>query len=58
MWTLPGSGVEPASPALAAGFLSIAPPGKSISLPFEARLTQEFDEIKKCEDVETNKQKS
>ena len=30
-WNLPQSGTEPMSPALAAGFLSPAPPGKSLS---------------------------
>ena len=29
MWDLPGPGLEPVSPALAGGFLIIAPPGKS-----------------------------
>ena len=29
MWALPGPGVKPVSPALAGGFLSTAPPGKS-----------------------------
>ena len=29
MWDLPGPGVEPVSPALAGGFLTTAPPGKS-----------------------------
>ena len=29
MWDLPGSGLEPVSPALAGGFLTTAPPGKS-----------------------------
>ena len=28
MWDLPGSGIEPMTPALAAGFLSTEPPGK------------------------------
>ena len=28
MWDLPGPGFEPMSPALAGGFLTIAPPGK------------------------------
>ena len=28
MWDLPGPGLEPMSPALAGGFLTIAPPGK------------------------------
>ena len=29
MWDLPGPGLEPMSPALASGFLTTAPPGKS-----------------------------
>ena len=29
MWNLPGPGLEPMSPALAGGFLTTAPPGKS-----------------------------
>ena len=29
MWYLPRTGIEPVSPALAGGFLSTAPPGKS-----------------------------
>ena len=29
MWDLPGSGIKPMSPALAGGFLTTAPPGKS-----------------------------
>ena len=29
MWDLPGPGIEPVSPALASGFLTIVPPGKS-----------------------------
>ena len=32
MWNLPGSGVKPISPALAGGFLTAGPPGKSSSL--------------------------
>ena len=32
MWDLPGPGLEPVSPALADGFLTTAPPGKSLSL--------------------------
>ena len=30
MWDLPGPGLKPVSPALAGGFLTTAPPGKSI----------------------------
>ena len=33
MWDLPGPGIKPMSPALAGGFLTTAPPGKSLS-PF------------------------
>ena len=29
MWDLPGPGLEPMSPALAGGFLTTVPPGKS-----------------------------
>ena len=29
MWDLPGPGIEPVSPALAGGFLTTVPPGKS-----------------------------
>ena len=29
MWDLPGPGLEPGSPALAGGFLTTTPPGKS-----------------------------
>ena len=28
MWDLPGSGIEPVSPALAGGFFATEPPGK------------------------------
>ena len=31
MWDLPGPGLEPMSPALAGGFLTTAPPGKSLN---------------------------
>ena len=29
MWTLPRAGIKPVSPALAGGFLTTGPPGKS-----------------------------
>ena len=29
MWDVPGPGIEPVSPALAGGFLTTVPPGKS-----------------------------
>ena len=31
MWDLPGLGIEPMSPPLAGGFLTTAPPGKSLN---------------------------
>ena len=34
MWTLPGPGVEPVSPALAGGFFTTEPPGKPRSPDF------------------------
>ena len=34
MWDLPGPGVEPMSPALEGGFLTTAPPGKSLYADF------------------------
>ena len=30
IWTLPGPGIEPVSPALAGGFLTTGPPGKHL----------------------------
>ena len=30
MWDLPGPGIEPMSPALAGGFLTTVPPGKTL----------------------------
>ena len=33
MWSLPGPGLEPVSPALVGGFLTTAPPGKSLYAP-------------------------
>ena len=38
MWDLPGPGIEPMSPALAGGFLTTAPPGKSPPIGFELRV--------------------
>ena len=34
MWDLPGPGLEPVSPALAGGFLTTVPPGKSQQVGF------------------------
>ena len=36
MWDLPGPGIEPVSPALAGGFLTTAPPGKSLLVSYKA----------------------
>ena len=33
MWDLPGSGMEPTSPAPAGGFFTTEPPGKSLKSP-------------------------
>ena len=48
MWDLPRSGIEPVSPALAGGFLSTAPPGKSLLLvlKIEALLLSRYGEEK------------
>ena len=35
MWDLPGPGLEPVSPALAGGFLTTVPPGKSPELTLD-----------------------
>ena len=35
MWDLPGPGIEPVSPAMAGGFLTTVPPGKSLTYVFE-----------------------
>ena len=42
MWDLPGPRLEPVSPALAGGFLTIAPPGKSWSRIIIIFLINEF----------------
>ena len=36
MWDLPGPGIEPVCPALAGGFLTTGPPGKSLVPTFKA----------------------
>ena len=37
MWDLPGPGLKPVSPALAGGFLTTVPPGKSLYAQFNSR---------------------
>ena len=34
MWGLPGSGIEPVSPALAGRFFTLGPPGKPVVVSF------------------------
>ena len=41
MWDLPGPGLEPVSPALAGGFLTSVPPGKSPGFYSKLFLAQE-----------------
>ena len=43
MWDIPGPGLEPVSPALAGGFLTTVPTGKSLCLFFKVRLEYFFD---------------
>ena len=38
MWDRPGSGLEPVSPALAGGFLTTEPPGKSSEGYYEDKM--------------------
>ena len=38
MWDLPGPGLEPMSLALAGGFLTTEPPGKSLQINLETHL--------------------
>ena len=42
MRELPGPGIEPVSSALARGFLTTGPPGKSPSFPFKETLSPEI----------------
>ena len=49
MWDLPGPGLEPVSPALAGGFSTTAPPGKSHEGHFIKYLTST---PQKCQDAE------
>ena len=46
MWDLPGPGIEPVSPALAGGFLTTAPPGKSLEDTLKLLLLDPFLYIK------------
>ena len=42
MWDLPGPGIGPVSPALAGGFLTTAPPGKSYLAVLETMIFTVF----------------
>ena len=50
MWDLPGPGLEPMSPALAGGFLTTAPPGKSLIITSysSSKLPQNHEIITFC----------
>ena len=41
-WDLPGPGIKPMSPALAGGFLSIAPPGMPWNINFLPKILKEL----------------
>ena len=42
MWDLPGSGIEPAAPALAGAFVTTEPPGRPLPLQLFA-MSEEID---------------
>ena len=56
MWDLPGPGLEPMTPALAGGFLTTVPPGKSETIFTYRKVVtivqknahKPFTQIKKC----------
>ena len=50
-WDLPGPGLEPVSPALAGGFLTTAPPGKSRMCSFDNRVSMNSSENCKHKDI-------
>ena len=58
MWDLPGPGLEPVSPALAGGFLTTAPPGKSLTyilfLKLYLSLMRENSNNKKMNNLKMN----
>ena len=45
MWDLPLPGIKPVSPALAGGFLTTAPPGKSLIYFFRENITEQITDI-------------
>ena len=48
MWDLPGPGIKPLSPALAGGFLTTEPPGKSQHLVFLSGKSQQVGQGMVC----------
>ena len=52
MWDLPRPGLEPVSPALAGGFLTTAPPGKSKGRKILAKLSGQGNTLKSTETFE------
>ena len=42
MWSLPGPGIEPMTPALAGGFLTTGPPEKSLTDAFDSLMLLTF----------------
>ena len=43
MWNLPGPALEPVSPALAGGFSTTAPPGKSMTFSIDIDVGVDID---------------
>ena len=52
MWDLPEPGLEPVSPALAGGFLTTAPPGKSWEPVLMAAPRSIFQPVRKAVPLE------
>ena len=49
MWDLPGSGIEPMSPAAADGFFTTEPPGKPKASSFKSKVSHCFRDLSsKC----------
>ena len=51
MWDLPIPGLEPVSPALASGFLTTAPPGKSLDVVLFTQFVWEITEREAKEEI-------
>ena len=48
LWDLPRPGIEPVSPALAGGFLTTGPPGKSTLVTFDVLFWRPQGEQRVC----------